>query len=98
MCTTCVSTAEVVAGQVGLAVAVLHEPAHRLLANVGLVAPIDRVARDVRTVAFLRALDLDPVEVLGNDVVAAAERWVPLPYEPRRWARPIGSQSLLTAQ
>jgi len=92
MCANCV------AGQVGLAFAVLREPVHNLLAEVGLVAPIDRVARDVRTIAFLTSLDLEPVEVLGSDVVAAAERWVPLPYEPRRWARPIGSRSLLTAQ
>lgn len=98
MCTNCVSTAEVVIGQVGLAFAVLREPVHNLLAEAGLVAPLDLVARDVRTIAFLMALDLDPVEVLGSDVVAAAERWVPLPYEPRRWARPIGSQSLLAAQ
>lgn len=98
MCANCVSTAEVVAGQVGLAFAVFREPVHNLLAEAGLIAPIDLVARDVRTIAFLTALDLDPVEVLGSDVVAAAERWVPLPYAPRRWARRIGSQSLLTAQ
>lgn len=98
MCANCVSTAEVVAGQVGLAFAVFREPVHNRLAAAGLVAPIDRVARDVRTVAFLRSLDLDPVEVLGRDVVDAAEQWVPVPYEPRRWARPIGSHSLLTAQ
>ena len=98
MCTTCVSSAEVILGQVGVAVAVLHRPAHRLLASAGLVAPIDPVRRDVRTVAFLRSLDLDPVDVLGGQAVAAADRWAPAPYEPRRSARPIGSQSLLTAQ
>lgn len=31
-------------------------------------------------------------------MVVAADGWVPAAYEPRRWARPIGSQSLLTAQ
>ena len=58
------------------------------------------------TVAFLRSLDLDPVEVLGADVVAAAEAWTaPQPAGglaglARRFAsaRPIGSQSLLTTQ
>lgn len=98
MCANCVSHAEVVVGQAGLAFAVLREPVHNMLANAGLAAPLDPVKRDVRTVAFLRSLDLDPVEILGGDVVAAAERWVPLPYEPRRWALPIGSQSLLAAQ
>ena len=58
------------------------------------------------TVAFLRSLDLDPVEVLGADVVAAAAAWTaPQPAAglaglARRFAsaRPIGSQSLLTTQ
>ncbi len=92
------SSTEVVIGQLGLAAAVLKAPVHRLLADAGIVAPIDPVKRDVRTVGFLRALDLDPVEILGADAVAAADAWQPLPYEPRRSARPIGSQSLLTAQ
>lgn len=98
VCMSCVSTTEVVVGQVGLAAAVLRGPVHNLLANVGVVPPVDLVKRDVRTVAFLRSLDLDPVEVLGSDVVAAADAWVPVSYVPRRWALPIGSQSLLTAQ
>ena len=98
MCTSCVSTAEVALAQVGLAAAVLRAPVHRALASAGMVAPVDAVKRDVRTVAFLRSLDLDPSEILGTDVVAAADAWVPVPYEPRRWALPIGSQSLLTAQ
>ena len=66
MCMNCVSSTEVVLGQVGLAAAVLRDPVHRALATAGLVAPIDPVRRDVRTVAFLRSLDLDPVEVLGR--------------------------------
>ena len=98
MCVNCLSNAEVAAAQVGLAAAVLKEPVHNLLASAGLVAPIDRVRRDVRTVAFLRSLDLDPVDVLGAEVVAAAEAWVPPVYERRRSALPIGSQSLLSAQ
>ena len=97
MCANCLNTAEVVAGHVGLAAAVLREPVHNLLASAGLVAPVDPVRRDARTVAFLRSLDLDPVEILGSAAVAAADAWVPRAYEPRRSARPIGSQSLLTA-
>ncbi len=98
MCATCVSSAEVALGQVAVAAAVLRAPVHHLLASAGVVAPIDPVRRDARTVAFLRSLDLDPVDVLGADVVAAADRWVPVAYAPRRSARPIGSQSLITAQ
>ena len=94
----CVSSTEVAVGQAALVAAVLKEPVHRALASAGLVAPIDPVKRDVRTVAFLRSLDLDPVEVLGADVVTAADAWVPVPYEAPRWALPIGSQSLLSTQ
>jgi hypothetical protein len=98
MCVNCVSSTEAALAQVGLAAAVLQQPVHRLLASVGVVAPIDSVRRDARTVAFLRSLDLDPAEVLGADVVTAADAWVPAPYEAPRWALPIGSQSLLTTQ
>jgi hypothetical protein len=104
MCANCLSQAEVVAGQVALAAAVLKQPAHRLLAELGLVVPPDPVARDVRTVAFLRGLDLEPVAILGADLVDRADAWVPSPatQEPRARAAasawPIGSQSLLATQ
>jgi hypothetical protein len=102
MCVNCLSHAEVVAGQVGMVAALVKEPAHRFLADLGLVAPPDPVGRDARTVAFLRQLDLDPVEILGADVVAAADAWAPDPLvQERRLLRaaasalPIGSQSRL---
>ncbi len=98
MCTSCVSNVEVIAGQAAVAAAVLKAPVHRLLASAGVVAPIDPVRRDVRTVAFLRSLDLDPVEILGAEAVAAADAWVPVPYAPRLAGSPIRSQSLLTVQ
>ena len=98
MCVNCLSSSEVVVGQVALVAAVLKDPVHRMLASAGVVAPIDPVKRDVRTVAFLRSLDLDPVEVLGAETVAAADAWVPAPYVAPRWALPIGSQSLLSTQ
>ena len=106
MCVNCLSRSETVVAQAALAVALLREPAHRLLADLGLVdAPLP-VARDAHTTSFLRALDLDPVEVLGAEVVTAADAWVaagqPRPSRSRAladaWARPIGSQSLLAAQ
>jgi hypothetical protein len=105
MCLNCMSNAEaamVAAAGVGY---VVKAPLHRALAAVGLAPAPDPVAHDVRTVAFLRGLDLDPVAVLGADVVAAAEAWVPAAQDPvrarrARWAasaRPMGSHRLITA-
>jgi hypothetical protein len=94
-----VSTAELVAGQCGLVFAIFKEPVHRVLADLGVVAPSDPIARDARTIAFLRRLELDPVEILGEAIVAGAEGHVPLGRQTgRRWFLPIGSQSLLTVQ
>jgi hypothetical protein len=97
MCVNCLTQAETVAAHVALGVAVLREPAHRVLAELGVVEAPLRVARDAHTVSFLRALDLDADDVLGADVVAAADRWVaagqPRPARARASARPIGSQS-----
>ncbi len=88
-----------VAGQCGLAFAILKEPVHRVLADLGVVAPPDPIGRDARTVAFLRRLELDPVEILGEAIVAGAAGHVPLTRQTgRRWFRPIGSQRLLTVQ
>lgn len=78
----------------------LKPPVHRMLAKMDLAPDPDPVAHDVRTVAFLEALDLDPVEVLGADVVAQASAWSPdsswVPFKDRLRStsrRPIGSQS-----
>ena len=100
MCVNCISSSEQVAANAALAIAVLREPMHRVLAAAGVVAPPDPVGRDARTVGFLRALDLEPVEVLGPEVVEQADAWVPPSRQVRawRWLRPIGSQSLLSPQ
>jgi hypothetical protein len=100
MCVNCVSNAEAVVAGAALVGSIMQPPLHRALAAAGLVAPPDPVKRDVRTVAFLRSLDLDPVEVLGAHVVERAARWVPQTRDSSRWvwARPIGSQSLIAAQ
>ena len=71
----------------------LKPPLHKMLAKVDLAPDPDPVAHDVRTVAFLEALDLDPVEVLGADVVSEAAAWTPdttwVPFRDRlRSARP----------
>jgi hypothetical protein len=109
MCVNCLTQAETVAANVAVTAAVLRAPVHRLLADAGLVAPPDPVARDVRTVAFLRSLDLDPVGILGPDVVARADARAAqgAPAQPvpasvrrsraRRSASPIGPHSRLTA-
>jgi len=100
MCTNCLTNAEFLAGKVALAAWVLERPARRLLADLGVVAAPDPVRRDARTVAFLRALDLDPAGVLGADAVERADRYAAQPERARRrssW-RPIGSHNLLTAQ
>jgi hypothetical protein len=71
MCVSCVSNGEFVAMNAVLA-------AGAVARGVGALRVTDpderRVARDMRTVAFLRALDLDPEEILGASVVAAADR------------------------
>jgi len=86
-------------------------PVHRALAALDLAPDPDPVAHDVRTVAFLEALDLDPVAVLGVDVVAQTEAWSPetspasdwVPFRARfarasRSLRPSGSHSRLAIQ
>jgi hypothetical protein len=83
----CLSTGEAAVAQVAFVAYVLKAPVHRALARAGLAAEPDPVADDVRTVAFLRSLDLDPIEILGSDAVAAAEAWVPTPrLQPARVA------------
>jgi hypothetical protein len=113
MCVNCLSQSEVIVANVAITAAILKGPAHRVAADLGLVAPFDPVGRDVHTVAFLRAIDLDPVAVLGADAVAGADARVAAEaagqdLRPQRvpsvwpWARrsasPIGSQSLAAAQ
>jgi hypothetical protein len=98
MCASCVSSTEVIAGQAALAFAVLREPVHRLLADAGVVAPIDPVKRDVRTVAFLRSLDLDPVDILGAGTVAAADAWSPSVHERVRFVLRWRSGGLVAAR
>ena len=100
MCGGCISTVEQIAADVALAGAVLRAPAHRLLAAAGVLAPPDPVRRDARTVGFLRALDLEPSEILGAEVVERADAWPRPSRQARswRWLRPIGSQSLIATQ
>lgn len=108
MCANCVNTADVLAAQAMLAAALLKAPVHRALASIGAVVEPHEIARDARTVSFLRSLELDPDAMLGADVVGNADRWVATGgYEAlearrlarkRSWARPIGSHRRLAPQ
>lgn len=94
MCLNCLSTAEAtIAGAAFVGYAVKPR-AHRALAKLGVTNDPDPVAHDVVTVAFLESLQLDPVEVLGADVVAAAAAWLP-PQPAIGWA---GSASRLASR
>ena len=102
MCVNCLCHTEKLVAELAFVAAVVHEPAHRLLADLGLVNEPLAVARDARTVSFLRSLDLDPAGVLGVEMVAAADRWVAAGQprstaRARAWARPMGSQRAIAA-
>ena len=107
MCMNCLSTAEAAMAGAGFVGYAVKPPLHRVMARVGLANEPDPVAHNVVTIAFLRSLDLDPVELLGADVVAAAAAWV-APQPAPGWvglgtrlcssARPIGSHSFATAK
>jgi hypothetical protein len=86
MCANCLSTFDVVVSQALAAGAILKRPVHARLASAGLVPPIDVLGENANTVAFLRSLDLDPVEILGADMVDAAALWTPTPWTRRRFA------------
>lgn len=104
MCAHCLSVAETAAAAVAFAAFALKPRAHRALAAMGVVGVPDPVAQDATTVQFLRALQLDPVAILGADVVVGADAWRPQ-VAPRvnaarrsASARPIRSHSFATSQ
>jgi hypothetical protein len=77
MCVNCMSNAEA-AGTAAIAAAYfLKPPIHKALAKLDLAPDPDPVAHDVRTVAFLEALGLDPIDALGAEAVTAAAAWTP---------------------
>lgn len=66
------------AGAAAIAVGYVVTPrVHAFLARHDLAPDPDPVAHDVRAVAFLESLDLDPVAALGADAVSAARAWSP---------------------
>lgn len=79
MCMNCVSKVDVYAASAGFLLYTLHNPTRDTLVMMGAIPEPDPLARDVNTVAFLRRLDLDPVEILGTDTVDAVDAWTPAP-------------------
>jgi hypothetical protein len=105
MCVNCMSNAEAAMAGAAIAGYFVKGPLHKALAAADLAPDPDPVAHDVRTVAFLRALDLDPVDALGAVAVARAHEWTPdtswVPFRDRfrRFSgRPIGAEHLLAAR
>lgn len=91
MCANCFSKLEVVVGQIAGAAVLLKRPTQDFLAELGVVAPYDELGELAHTVSFLRALDLDAVEILGADAVDAAATWTTAPQRRQfafRWLAP----------
>lgn len=98
MCVNCLSTAETAIATAAFVGYAAKPRLHRALASIGIVNDPDPVAHDVTTVAFLRSLELDPVEILGADVVAAAAAWLPSVPRGLRPRTPSRSGSLALAR
>ncbi len=81
MCAGCVSKVDVIAGTLGFSAYVLKGPIQEGLVATGLLPEPHPLARDMRTVPFLRELDLDPAAILGADAVEAADRALAFPRQ-----------------
>jgi hypothetical protein len=81
MCASCVSKVDVIAGTVGFSAYVLKGPVQDVLVAAGLLPEPHPLARDMRTVTFLRGLDLDAAAILGDEVVEAADRALAFPRQ-----------------
>jgi hypothetical protein len=74
MCANCVSRFDVVVGSAAVGVYALKGPVRDALVAAGIVPEPHPLAVNMRTVAFLRDLELDPAPILGADVVEAVDR------------------------
>jgi hypothetical protein len=81
MCAQCVSKADVVVGAIGFTAFLFKGPCEDALVAMGLVPEAHPLAVGVRTVSFLRDLDLDPAEILGDDVVEAVDQVLAFPRQ-----------------
>jgi hypothetical protein len=76
-----VSKVDMIAGTVGFGAYVLKGPIQDGLVAAGLLPEPHPLARDMRTVPFLRSLDLDPVAILGEAATAAADQALAFPRQ-----------------
>ena len=79
MCAQCVSKADVVVGTHRFHGVPLQGPVRGRLVAMGLIPEPHPLAVGMRTVNFLRDLDLDPAEILGDDVVEAVDQRARVP-------------------
>jgi hypothetical protein len=76
-----VSKVDVVAGTLGFAAYVLKGPAQDAMVALGLRPEAHPLAVEMRTVNFLRDLELDPAPILGDKVVEAVDRAQAFPIQ-----------------
>jgi hypothetical protein len=81
MCANCVSKADVVVGTIAFGAYVFKGPTQDALIAAGVLPEKHPLAVEMRTVSFLRDLDLDPVEILGEEAVVAADRALAFPRQ-----------------
>jgi hypothetical protein len=74
MCANCVSKADLVVGTLGFGAYLFKGPAQDALIAAGLLPEVHPLATEMRTVNFLRDLDLDPAPILGTETVEAVDR------------------------
>jgi hypothetical protein len=81
VCAQCVSKADVIVGSIGFAAFIFKGPCEDALVSLGLIPEPHPLAVGMRTVNFLRDLDLEPEHVLGDDVVDAVDRVLAFPRQ-----------------
>ena len=81
MCAQCVSKADVIVGSIGFAAFLFKGPCEDALISMGLIPEPHPLAVGIRTVNFLRDLDLEPAHVLGDDVVEAVDGMLAFPRQ-----------------
>jgi len=81
MCANCVSKADVIVGTIGFSAYVFKDQIENTLVAAGIIPEPHPLAKEMRTVNFLRSLELDPEPILGFGVVEAADRALAFPRQ-----------------
>jgi hypothetical protein len=76
-----VSKADVVVGSIGFAAFLFKGPCEDALIALGVIPEPHPLAVGIRSVSFLRDLELDPGEILGDDVVEAVDTVLAFPRQ-----------------